>query len=493
MNDVVGVSQITGSGGGKTGVTTKHPEYTAMVPTWEDNVAAIAGQAYVKQLGTKFLKSTYGMDRNWVEWGQESYESYKDRARFPDIAQESLEGMLGVMFGNEPNGDLDEVVTQDGLTLLQLARYIAVEVFTKGGIVLVVDKDEKGEYNIVTYDIRSFINWKEGSDGKPTLGVFEEQKFIESNEFAHDTEAQYRVFTNGLIRVYDKEENIVNTFEGPSEVPIIPIGAVDCSCGIDRPPVTRIVECSLAAYRNSADYQMAMYLTSQPTPWSSGVSESQYKKNSNSGIGSSSHWYLGKEPNARCGYMEFQGNGIAALKVSQDHEIATAAEYAVKLIHVSGVESADAKRIRESAQKSTLSMMADSISIGINKALDTLSKLSVTPRSFKKFSIHILSVEEAKSEMVKAIGERVWSNSYPSIINYNYAVKTGLFTGTLDEWLEALKADSENPELNNINNSGVEDLPTEPLLGDKSDKPADDQRNGDDSSIPKEPNSKSPI
>ena len=440
-------------------VQTQHDDYTDQLPTWKENAIALCGQHAVKATGKMLLPATSGM-KKWKEKNSSDdiYLAYQRRARVSDIPQESLEGALGVLFGKDPSGSIDEMVTNDKLTIKALARQVVSAVYSKGRHVLVVDSGADRVPYITQYSAESFINWRVDGNGMLTLAVFREQVPDPGrDEFSHDTVDQYRVYTPGLVRVFNNEGVVVENHEtGLQELPVVVIGSVNCSPVCDRAPITRIVECTLAAYRNSADYQQGMFLTAQPTLWSGGMTIEQWKQNNSLGIGAGAHHYLGPEQFGRMGYAEFTGAGIAALKTSVDDELATAADYAVKLAHVNGVEAAEAKQIRDTAQKSALSMMADSVAEGINVALEMLRERSVSPRRFEPFEFNMQSQAQAEATMIAAIGNRVSMGGYPAVTEYNYAVKSDLFSGTYKEWQDEINTGG-NPALMNNRPSPLDD------------------------------------
>ena len=423
-------------------IDTQHPLYTAMKPVWDEAEAALGGQPSIKSKGETYLPATAGMRGMWEEGGKKMYNAYKMRARFSDICSEALEGILGIMFSKDATGSLDEVVTKDGLTIYELSREIADRIFSKGRHILLVDAEavQNGKPYIVQYPCESLINWKVGEDGKLDLAVFVEN-VPDGDIYSHDTKIQYREYTREGVKTYDEEKNFLEEFPLKiNEIEIVVIGSVNCKPNkVDKPPMARIVECALAAYRNSADYQQGLFLTAQPTPITAGCTQDQFNVNTKSGLGVGAHHYLGENIGATTNYLEFTGQGLAALKTAQDSELETAADYAVKLSHTNGVEAAAAKQIRDTSQKSVVQMMADSISIGMNTALAFLKSRSITPREFEYFELNVQTAEVAEATMIAAIGNRVNAGHYPPEVEYQYALKHGLFSGTFQEWLDQIE------------------------------------------------------
>ena len=117
-------------------ISDHHPEYDRMLPIWRECRTALMGQAAVKSAEQKYLPATSGMLASWGNYGEAAYDSYRLRARFHDTPGESLEGALGVLFGQDPQGDLGEIVTNNEMSLYDLSREVARHVYGEGRRVL---------------------------------------------------------------------------------------------------------------------------------------------------------------------------------------------------------------------------------------------------------------------------------------------------------------------------------------------------------------------
>lgn len=401
-------------------IDTRHPEYLQFAPIWRECADALAGQRVIRAADERYLPKTSGMAKNAD--GLAAYTAYKSRARFFDVPAESQEGAMGVL--EFPSSD--DVVTNNGLTIRQLAREVARSVYAKGRHILVVEAISGTPY-IVQYSAEALINWKTDENDTLSLAVFRET-IASSDEYEHGTEEeQFRAYKPDGVGL--DGEFIPTNYP---QIPVVIIGATDCSPSCDRPPVSRIAECAIAAYQNSANYQQALHLMAQPTPWVSNISAEEYGAICNAGIGAGALWHLG-ENGGSTGYLEFSGAGIAALKEAIEGELSKAAEYAVRLTQTAGIESAAAKGIRDAAQKSALATMADSISIGITRALQIRAKWGGMPEP-EPYVVGVQDATQAEATMITAIGNRVNAGGYPAEVEYNYAVKVGMFAGTVEEW-----------------------------------------------------------
>ena len=400
-------------------IDTRHPEYLQFAPIWRECADALAGQRVIRAADERYLPKTSGMAKNAD--GLAAYTAYKSRARFFDVPAESQEGALGVL--EFPASD--DVVTNNGLTIRQLAREVARAVYAKGRHILVIEANNGTPY-IVQYSAEALINWKTDENDALSLAVFRET-IDSADEYEHGTEEeQFRAYKPDVVEL-DGEFITINY----PQIPVVIIGATDCSPSCDRPPVHRIAECAIAAYKKSANYEQALYLMGQPTPAVSGVNEEEYTAICNTGLGAGALLHLGE--NGKIWYLEYSGAGIASMKEAIEDELAKAAEYAVRLTQTAGVESAAAKGIRDAAQKSALAAMADSISIGITRALQIRAKWGGLPEP-EPYVVGVQDATQAEATMITAIGNRVNAGGYPAEVEYNYAVKAGMFTGTVEEW-----------------------------------------------------------
>jgi hypothetical protein len=173
------------------------------------------------------------------------------------------------------------------------------------------------------------------------------------------------------------------------------------------------------------------------TPWVKGVSEDVFHKIRAAGIGPGTIWHLG-EAGGDVGFLEFSGQAAQALKTAIDDELAQAAQYSIKLVDVgAGIESAEAKAIRDRAQKSGLQTIADSISQGMTAALSFRARVNgqTEPEPFE------INPEESQSraeaQMLTALGAQINAGNLPPTVLYDYAVESGLFSGTIEEWNDA--------------------------------------------------------
>lgn len=86
-------------------------------------------------------------------------------------------------------------------------------------------------------------------------------------------------------------EEVIPTVNGKplTEIPFVCMSPYDLRVDLEKPPMLDLVDVNISHYRNSADYEHALYLTAQPTPYVTGHLDEASKPKS---IGSGSIWYL---------------------------------------------------------------------------------------------------------------------------------------------------------------------------------------------------------
>jgi hypothetical protein len=251
------------------------------------------------------------------------------------------------------------------------------------------------------YKTESIINWKQQRINNKmtlTLLVLTEDAALEGNEYEHETETHYRVLdlTEGyadaagtvkkiyrqrVFRINEKQEDeqvgsdIFPMMNGKTmtEIPFIFIGIDDTTPDVDEPPLIDLVDVNLAHYRMNADYAHGLHFTGLPTAVISGYTPE------NPGdklyIGSSSAWVF-PDPQAKATFLEFTGQGLGAIEKAIDRMEQQMAILGARLLtsEKKAVETAQTAQIHRAGESSILSAIAQTISIGLTKALGIFSQ-----------------------------------------------------------------------------------------------------------------------
>ncbi len=414
-------------------ITTHHPEYDKYLPRWQKTTDFLDGQDTVKAKGELYLPKTSGMTKN-VNTGQAQYDAYRKRARVPAITETALTGIIGLMFEKDPMGVSDEIVTNTGLTTLQLARDIARDVSSRGRSILVVDADAAGgSPYIARYPAESLINWKVADDNPNllTMAILAESVNASDDEYGHETEMQYRKYRliDGGVEVslFNNKEELLSdpVLLKRGELPIFCIGSIDISPACDPVPLLPVADCAEAMYQLSADYRHALFLSAQPTPWVKGSTEDQYEKIQQCGLGSGS--LLPIDVDGAIGYLETSGGGISLIKSAMDDEESQAESMAVRITqNSSGVEAAQSVQMRAMSQHASIYTMSDSISIGITQALNARAEWSgmTEPEAFQIRTE--FSNAEAWLAMLNPLNAAINAGNAPKSVMFELLRRLGL-------------------------------------------------------------------
>lgn len=427
---------------------TRHPEYGARKKLWDIMDDFMSDESVVKGKGVTYLPATSGMDLNTTR-GKNDYNAYQMRARVPDITRQGQTGIVGLVFEKDPVGSTDEVITRTGQTNTDLARECIRGVSEKGRYILVVDAPKEGGTPYISqYEAPAGINWKvTDNPNELRLAVIEEQ-IDDDDDYAHTTTCKYRHYKkkNGVVtlEVRDEADEIIEpekVLVGLNEIPVIFVGSIDISPKLDPIMLLPVARCAHAYYLSSANYKHAIYMTTQPTPYGAGMEKPLAEAIKNSGIGSSSFWYLGQQPEANVGYLETQGNGIEANFRDMQEELRQAESYAVRLTQAAdtgGVESAAAIALRGATQHASIYSAADAVSQAINKAQMMRAEWGGLPKP-EKYRIQTeFGGQYASEQMINALNTGVNDFNIPQSVLFQALRISGLTEASDEELMEEI-------------------------------------------------------
>ena len=396
-------------------VKTTHPEYDRMSARWKrcrDVVEGMDAVFAAKELYLPALK----------DQTTEDYRSYQLRANFVNYTWKTINALQGMLFRKEPEIEVGasiepllEDVTMSGISFHILAQQAAIEVLTSGRLGVLVDYPgqvtegmtmaDVQRFNLrpkmVTYAAESIINWKcskINNSEKLSLIVLCEKVVIAGNEFEHNCETRYRVldlikrtdskagteeyiYRQRVFRINDKDEDeqvgadlfplMNNKFL--SEIPFFFIGVDNTIPEMDEPPLIDLVDVNLAHYRTNADYAHGLHFTGLPTAVVSGytpenIGDKLY-------VGSATAWVF-PDPAAKATFLEFTGQGLGAIEKAIERMEQQMAILGARLLSSEKrtTETAQTAQIHRAGESSILSSIAQTISIGLTKALTIFSE-----------------------------------------------------------------------------------------------------------------------
>ena len=396
------------------GVKAQHKDYSNMLLKWQRCIDVCAGQDAVHNGGITYLPQLKDQD-------QTSYEAMRDRTPFYNATWRTVVGLKGMVFRVPPTVTVPDLITpmldnidMGGTPLNMFAEDIVEELLTVGRVGIWID------YPLVTdgvtladatrlnlrpsmkkYTAPAIINWKTAIiDNKTLLSmvVLKEIEAVPKDEFEDEDRIQYRVLDlaydpNTRKRVYRTRLYIVvvnengqeedKLIDGPNfpringknleEIPFQFVNIDDVDWDIDEPPLIDLVDMNLSHYRTTADYEHGCHFTGLPTPVITGFTpEIDGQKFY---IGSMTAWVFPR-PDAKAFYLEFTGQGLSCLENNLARKESYMAILGARMLapEVKGAISATTAQIHRAGEQSTLSMIAESMSVAFEKVLSLFCK-----------------------------------------------------------------------------------------------------------------------
>lgn len=374
-------------------ITSTHPDYNEWSPIWELMRDSSKGEPAIKAKGEKYLPKKSGIkaikDRRKQ---QDAYDAYRFRAEFPDIVAPTIRGSVGLIHSKDATIKLPTALeplrdraTQDGLTLNQLHRRISSEIMRCGRFGLLPGVDDEGYY-FARYQTEAIRNW-DTFEGEANYTVLDETAQVRDPQtnkweklesyrecFLDETGAfKSRIWLKNEDGDFVPGEEEIATIKGGVLLDFLPfvfIGSQDLTAAPDEVPMQGLASLAVRAYMLDADYTNTLHMTSEPTPWVSGVSKEQAPKT----IGASSLWILENDA-AKAGMLEFSGLGVDAQEKAISQTLQRAVMFGAQLFQDSGnaAESGAAKSLRLSHETSTLRLIATSSATGLERALKNVA------------------------------------------------------------------------------------------------------------------------
>lgn len=379
-------------------ITVLHPDYQGYSEAWAMMRDAVEGEDKIKGEGETYLPMKSGIKAMTDKNKQKAaYDNYKVRAEFPEIVSPTVQGAVGLIHSKPteielPTGleYLREKATKDELTLDGLNQRLTTEVMRVGRYGLMPGVDESGIFHIASYTAETIRNW-DAPAGALTYLVLDESgnvRDVETNEWKTDNRYRECYLTETGIfasREWIKQKNEkgkdawvpqeeqLSTIKGRKPLDFVPfvfVGSTDLTPTPDDIPLYGLSKLAIRAYRLDADYVNALHMTSEPTPWVSGVDKESAPKS----IGAHSLWVLPGD-NSKAGMLEFSGQGVTAQEKAIQNTLERAIMFGAQLFSDSRktAESGEAKKIRLGSQQASLKSVAITSASGLEKCLRNIA------------------------------------------------------------------------------------------------------------------------
>lgn len=388
--------------------------YRRRITQWRKVRDALEGEERVRERSTEYLPRAGGMKKK-------DYQNYLQRASFYGVADRTLRGITGLVFRIEPTITLPPMLeplfneaTIEGFTMNQVIREGIREALSIGRYGILVDMSEaptaSGLPYLATYKAEDIFRWEEATfAGRRRLTRVVVREEMETHDRHTTTILRELILARPDVatvqgvplgayiqNVYEEveTERVTKTVSlfGRSEdidllsgsfqlvstsvptvnglpmfqIPFWFVNPFDMRPRPDKPPFLDLVNTNMAHYRNSADYEHALYLTGNPTPYLFGVP----REDKPAGIGAGTLWFSDSK-DANAGYVEFSGQGIGAQRQAmrdKEERMAALGARLIKDVERPNV-TAETTRLQTRAETSVMISVVQTIEEAFTKAL----------------------------------------------------------------------------------------------------------------------------
>ena len=381
-----------------TSVTDKHPQVLRYAPVWQKIRDAVEGDHSARCAHLPPIPA-HRQD-------EDARVAYEARAVWYNATARTVDALVGASHRREAvvtvpprfAPRLDDL-TNRGESFHHVAKHITREVLTYGRYALLVDATIGGDITnpmdrlpfLVGYNADSICNWRHRIErGRKVLEqvVLQEEHSIPAG-FGSLQETRYRVLeldADGYVvcRVYRRGESGVfaefeqirpTRFGGErwTEIPFVVIGPNGVGFDVQKPPVLDLSEMNYSHFRVSADYENGTFTISQPTVVVVGGPDDMGPLR----LGGSVQLPAG----ASMTLLEYRGDGLGFVERLLDTKKGEMAVLGSRLMESTKreAETAEAVRLRQYGDTSTLASVAASISDGMERAIGMACHINADP------------------------------------------------------------------------------------------------------------------
>lgn len=323
-------------------------EYLRYYPIWTTLRDLFDGASCVKAKGETYL-------RKLSSHTTEEYKAYLSRTPFYNAIRRTHMGLMASLFRRDPEyslppaldnslGKPDDIITTNGLTRLELIKYMAHELLLVGRFGALVDYPDSSDAIktplISTYTAENIIGWRttihKGS--KITDRVILRENFETPTEYATTAGERIRVLRldqdssgnmvySQQIFSYDRNgllPNIAPKVITPKilgntldYIPFEFVNPLTLRPDIETPPLSDLAAVNLDHYEASALLAHALFYAGMPTYY---IAEDgsdlpqEMLGTEQMAVGPSNIWRLAKD--SKAGVLEFTGHGLSFLENS---------------------------------------------------------------------------------------------------------------------------------------------------------------------------------
>lgn len=380
-------------------VNSKCREVEEKADDWRMLTDVKEGEGKIKNAGSTYLPELSGQS-------SDEYDAYKARGTFFNAFARTVQGLTGAAMRKDVQyvvgKDLEpyiEDMTFTGLGLNEVARVVVEALLTHGYFGILVDNSpvsDKPRPYAALYEAVDILNVRvmrtaDGVDKVELLVLNEKEEMEDADDRWRTKEVeQVRVFRLDefgfvYVQIWRKDENgdwvQREIKEGVADfypqvlgrnittIPFQFFGAMENSPFPQKPPLLDLAYLNVKHWQVTVDYFHGLHFCALPTPWAAG-----FKTDEILYIGCTKAW-VSEHPEARAGFLEFTGQGIAAIEKALERLEHKMAVMGARMLEEQkrAVEAADTIRLRQSGDTATLSNIADNAEKGLQGVLRMIS------------------------------------------------------------------------------------------------------------------------
>lgn len=472
---------------------TKHPLYA---DTIDDQILmrdSYAGERRIKAKGEAYLPATPGMHLDGMgpnEQGYKSYQSYKQRARYPEFVSDAVEFMLGMMHGKPPVIELPEQMqgmlekaTADGEGLEGLLRRINEQQLVTGRLGAMLDLPENPDPAnplpfVALYNGEAILNWDDSPDNvdfnKLALVVLDESGFERQQDFQWKEVKRYRVLADGASvgaqttgyafavytdTTFDASQLKPALFRGKAmqTIPFVFINTKDNLSRPDNPPLLPLANAAKAVYQSEGDYRQALFLQGQDTlVVIGGIRAEEEGEDTRVGAGAK----IEVELHGDAKYIGVSATGLPELRQALENDYKRAEAKTGQLVSTMGTdaESGNALQTRIGAQTATLKQIAKTGAAGLEQLLKAGARWMGADESKVKVSpnLEFADLSMTGKDLVDLMTAKNMGAPISNETIHDNMKARGLTKRTLDEEMDLVN--DEKPVLGTLSGGGHPNL-----------------------------------
>jgi hypothetical protein len=423
---------------------TTNPQYDKWQPIWKKCRDAIDGQEWVHEGGETYLP-------NPAQWDATLYKAYKLRATYFNACGRTLDGMTGLIFRKKPElvypAALEPIVNDidmAGSDIMAFAEQLVDELGRVSRVGILIDYPSTQTIGLTVaeaqtlglrpyatiYKTESILDWRfERINNKQMLSMvkLKECKEVQTGEFQYETKDIIRVLDlfegRYRVRVYEQAGNkewVLTSEIYPlmnnapiREIPFVFDSVNGLDSDVKKPLLLDLVNMNLSHYRLMADYKHGLLFTGLPTPVFWGA---QLVDDDKINLGSTEALVF-SDPSGHAEYLEFQGQGLSALKEAINTEVELMSALGSRMLSPEkrAVESGEAAAIHRSAENAVLASLAHSASSALTR---TLQWLAMWARASEEVSV-TLNTDFMPKEMDANMFRELTNAYLTGAISYN--------------------------------------------------------------------------